>query len=252
MNYYPFHIGDYASATRHLTWDEDAAYRRLLDAYYVREAPLPLELRQVYRLVGASTEAQREAVDTILEEFFTKTEDGYRHARCDAEIARMQDRRNKASQSASKRWSNANAMPPDSEGNANACDTDANACESVCEGNAPNTNTNTNKKHMTHSGRNDYPPEFEAAWKAYPRRAGDNPKGKAFKAWRARLAAGRTAEEIHAGVLRYAAYVAAKGQVGTEYVKQAATFFGPDEAFAEPWELAAQGGAADGWEGHYK
>ena len=25
MNYYPFHIGDYVSATRHLTWDEDAA-----------------------------------------------------------------------------------------------------------------------------------------------------------------------------------------------------------------------------------
>lgn len=240
MNYYPFHIGDYASATRHLTWDEDAAYRRLLDAYYVREAPLPLEPRQVYRLVCASTEAQREAVDTILGEFFTKTEDGYRHARCDAELARMKDKRNKASQSASKRWGNANALPRDSEGNANACDTDANACESVCEGNAPNTNTNTNKKHMTH-----YPPEFEAAWKAYPRRAGDNPKGKAFKAWRARLAAGRTPEEIHAGVLRYAAFVAAKGQEGTEYVKQAATFFGPDEAFAEPWELPAAADAYD-------
>ena len=27
MNYYPFHIGDYLSATRHLSWEEDAAYR---------------------------------------------------------------------------------------------------------------------------------------------------------------------------------------------------------------------------------
>ena len=41
MNFYPFHIGDYASATRHLTWIEDAAYRRLLDVYYVKEGPLP-------------------------------------------------------------------------------------------------------------------------------------------------------------------------------------------------------------------
>ena len=40
MNYYPFHIGDYLSATRHLSWEEDAAYRRLLDTYYTTEKPV--------------------------------------------------------------------------------------------------------------------------------------------------------------------------------------------------------------------
>ena len=80
MNYYPFHIGDYASATRHLSWVEDAAYRRLLDVYYVREEPLPVDVRQVYRLVVASTDEQREAVDVVLGEFFKLTEDGYRHS----------------------------------------------------------------------------------------------------------------------------------------------------------------------------
>lgn len=77
MNYYPFHIGDYVSATRHLSWEEDAAYRRLLDTYYTTEKPLPLETRQVCRLVLATTEAQREAVQTVLEEFFQRTEDGW-------------------------------------------------------------------------------------------------------------------------------------------------------------------------------
>ena len=45
MNYYAFHIGDYASATRHLSWIEDAAYRRLIDCYYVREVPFPTDKR---------------------------------------------------------------------------------------------------------------------------------------------------------------------------------------------------------------
>lgn len=89
MNFYPFHIGDYASATRHLSWIEDAAYRRLLDVYYVKEEPLPLDVRQVYRLVVASTDEQREAVDVVLGEFFICMEDGYHHTRCDAEIFKV-------------------------------------------------------------------------------------------------------------------------------------------------------------------
>ncbi len=47
MNYYPFHIGDYAKKTRHLSWDEDMAYRRLIDAYYLHEGPLPADKRKI-------------------------------------------------------------------------------------------------------------------------------------------------------------------------------------------------------------
>lgn len=86
MNYYPFHIGDYLSATRHLSWDEDAAYRRLLDTYYTTEKPLPLDLRAVCRLVVASTEEQRHAVQVVLEEFFVQTPDGWVNSRADEEI----------------------------------------------------------------------------------------------------------------------------------------------------------------------
>ena len=149
MNYYAFHIGDYASATRHLTWDEDAAYRRLLDAYYVREAPLPLEARQVYRLVAACSDEQRIAVDTILAEFFIKTDEGYRHRRCDAELAKVKEKKDKASNSASARWNKGNANAQADAANAsaeqaNAQNVNANACQSECEGNAPNPNPNPN------------------------------------------------------------------------------------------------------------
>ena len=87
MNFYPFHIGDYASATRHLSWDEDMAYRRMLDAYYTREAPLPADRKAVYRLVGANDKRKRDAVDAVLVEFFVESEAGWSNARCDEEIA---------------------------------------------------------------------------------------------------------------------------------------------------------------------
>lgn len=88
MNYYEHHIGDYAEATAHLTFIEDAAYSRLIRKYYAQERPLPADLKAVQRLVGARSKEEREAVDTVLNEFFTLDVDGWHNGRCDAEIAR--------------------------------------------------------------------------------------------------------------------------------------------------------------------
>ena len=190
MNFYPFHIGDYASATRHLTWTEDAAYRRLLDCYYVREEALPADLRQVYRLVVASTNEQREAVDQVLEEFFTLTDVGYTHQRCEAEILCATDKRNKASQAAQIKWSNARArelaLLNESERNANAskqaCESIANAEETPCEGNAPNPNPNPNPNPIKEQNQIPRAPVgFAEFWIAYPKKVG---KGAAESAWK--------------------------------------------------------------------
>lgn len=81
--------------------------------------------------------------------------------------------------------------------------------------------------------RDDYPADFMAAWDAYPPRAGSN-KRTALKAWAARIKAGATAADILAGVERYAAYVLAE-RTEERFIKQPATFFGPDEHFALPW-----------------
>ena len=134
MNYYPFHIGDYLSATRHLNWEEDCAYRRLLDTYYVTEKALPSDLRSVCRLVMASTDAQREAVEIVLKEFFILTEAGWVNERADAEIDEMKSRQQIAKAKADKRWdkhraerSKAAAMPEDEKTDAAALKTDADA-----------------------------------------------------------------------------------------------------------------------------
>ena len=134
VNFYPFHIGDYLSATRHLSWEEDAAYRRLLDVYYTTEKPLPADLRACCRLVLASTDGQREAVRVVLEEFFTLTDDGWFNRRVDAELCNLRERQDKQRDRANKRWhkpvstpGNAGDMPNPTPGNATASQTDATA-----------------------------------------------------------------------------------------------------------------------------
>ena len=120
MNYYEHHLGDWAASTAHLSWDEDMAYSRLLRAYY--QAEQPIREGQQYRLARASTPAQRKAVDAVLAEFFTLTEDCWHQKRAEEEIARYQDKQRKAKASANARWSqserNAKAMRTHSEGNA--------------------------------------------------------------------------------------------------------------------------------------
>ena len=83
MHYYKFNIGDYARSTRHLSNEEDLAYRRLIDMYYENEAPIPLETQWVARRIRVASEV----VEIVLQDMFERTEDGWKHARCEADIA---------------------------------------------------------------------------------------------------------------------------------------------------------------------
>lgn len=113
MNYYEHHIGDYLKDTAHLSLLEHGIYRRLMDVYYTREGALPAA--EVARLIGARSRDEKEALQAVLGEFFVLLDDRWTQARCDAEIARFQDKQRKAKAAADARWSesgrNANASP---------------------------------------------------------------------------------------------------------------------------------------------
>jgi hypothetical protein len=85
---------------------------------------------------------------------------------------------------------------------------------------------------------------FAECWKAYPKREGGNSKAAAEKAYRARVKQGANPADLLAGTERYAAFVRAKGQEGTAYVKQASTFFGTGEHWIEPWDVLGNAGAS--------
>lgn len=98
MNYYPFHLGDYAAHTAHLEPLEDLAYRRMLDAYYLREAPLPADVGEVARLIRMRKNMAE--VEAVLREFFDLRDDGWHQERCDSEVDRMKEKQSKAQASA--------------------------------------------------------------------------------------------------------------------------------------------------------
>lgn len=85
----------------------------------------------------------------------------------------------------------------------------------------------------------EYNASFLAAWAAYPRRDGSNPKKDAFQAWTARRKEGASPADMLSGARRYAAWCEANGNVGTGYVMQAVRFFGPNCHFMEPWTVEA-------------
>jgi uncharacterized protein YdaU (DUF1376 family) len=82
--WYKFHLGDYITHTTHLSDAEDLAYRRLLDLYYMSETEIPLNTELVARKIRLDLDI----TESVLGEFFEKTEKGYFNHRCDAEIAR--------------------------------------------------------------------------------------------------------------------------------------------------------------------
>lgn len=96
MRFYSFHIGDYASHTRHLTPMEDLAYRRLLDLYYLHERPLNVRSTDVARAINMRD--YETEVATVLGEFFELVEgSGWINRRADEEIVRCKSKQEQAS-----------------------------------------------------------------------------------------------------------------------------------------------------------
>jgi len=121
MHYYSFHIGDYKSHTHHLNIIEDLAYRRLLDHYYLHEAPI--KQRDIARQIGMRDHEAE--VLSVLEEFFLSTDVGYINPRADAEIAGYHELKAAGKRGAQKRWHKdgnhqpiATLSPPQSGANA--------------------------------------------------------------------------------------------------------------------------------------
>lgn len=125
MHYYSHNVGDYRRDTSHLSMLEHGAYRQLMDTYYLTEKPLSLAHADLMRTHSARSADEVQAMENVLKDFFTRTDDGYIHKRCDVEIEAFHAKSCSASESAKARWARvraekeANAMRTHSEGNAN-------------------------------------------------------------------------------------------------------------------------------------
>lgn len=86
--YMPFYTGDYHRDTRHLSMLQHGAYRLLLDHCWDQRGPLPLDLTKCYRICGAVSKEEQDAVRAVIEEFFIRMDDGHYNGRMQREVER--------------------------------------------------------------------------------------------------------------------------------------------------------------------
>jgi len=173
MHYYQHNIADYRKDTTHLSLLEHGVYHQLIDQYYLSEQPIPLEETKLYRLMSARSEDEKIAIQSVLEDFFIKTEDGYIHKRCDIEIEAYQTKSERAVVAAKLRWgkeSNATAMQPHTERIPTAMQTINH--KPITINHKPITN-----KPKTKLLECD---EFIQFWNTYPKKVG---RDKALESW---------------------------------------------------------------------
>ena len=173
MNYYPHHIGDYKSATMHLSNEEDLAYRRLLEMYYDTEQPIPLETQWVARRLRVGTEA----LDSVLNDFFLPTEDGWRHPKCDVvirEYHEMAEKNRRNGKLGGRPKTNKQAVK-----NPVGSQSDASGNPVVTHSKA-NQNQNQNQNQDISPAKAGYARGFEQFWSAYPKKVGKDAAASAF------------------------------------------------------------------------
>jgi uncharacterized protein YdaU (DUF1376 family) len=150
MHYFQFNWKDYIADTAYLNLCHHGAYLKLIGEYYKSEKPLPLNIDELSEILILRSQEEVDAVKNILERFFTETENGYIHKRCDVEIEAYHDKSNKASKSAKARWHKAKKK-------------DANAMQTQCEGNANHKPLNIKHKQDIQASN-----KFDLFWLAYP------------------------------------------------------------------------------------
>lgn len=254
MYYYPHHIGDFIADTSRLTDSQCMAYLRLIWHYYDTEKPLENDPESLAFKIGANASD----VNLILKHYFIIDGDVWRKTRCDNVIAEYHGKADKARKSAEARWKNADAKRTNSERNANAYENNANASKIDANQEPITNNQDKELKDITAQApsdvfdsqedlkpvkqkKPDYPDWFEEIWKEYPSRAGGDSKKTAFQKASARLKENITTDQLLFAVGRYRRYILHTGRLNTEYVKQAATFFGNKDNIENEWKLPVTG-----------
>lgn len=143
MHYYPYHIGDFNSQTRHLSFIERAIYRDLLDFYYLTEQPISVDkLEKVLRKITCRTEEEKTIAMAILDEFFILKDGHYHNNRCDKEItdyrAKLLNSSKAGKASAEKRKEKSKASSVQQENN--SCSTSVATQEQQTNNQEPPTN----------------------------------------------------------------------------------------------------------------
>ncbi len=253
LPYMQLYIADYLADTMHLSTEEHGAYLLLMFNYWQTGRPIPKN--RLAKITRMSNERWN-TVEESLSEFFIDTGTEWVHERIEFDLetvhALIEQKSAAGKASAAKRKAKKQTKY---ERDGNACSTGVETpLKQEFNGNSTNKDKDKDKdkdlitdpplpprEKVSRKNKNtEYSPEFENAWATYPRRAGGQDKAGAFRAWNARIREGVSIQAMLDGTRRYADFVVATGTAGTQYVKQAKTFYGPSNFFLEAWEKPEQ------------
>lgn len=200
----PLYVADYLADTGHLSAAEHGAYM-LLIMHYWTNGGLPDDERRLARIARMSEDEWRAARDELASFF----QDGWRHARIDAELAKSEEISSKRKAAAEQRHNKSNA---NASANAEQVQTQSQPQSQVSSNELTNPRAKRAERGVS--------PEFEDFWTAYPRRPG-NPKDPASREFETLRAAGVDPATIIAGATAYAAFCVGKEP---QFIAQATTW----------------------------
>ena len=111
MHYYSHHIGDFQRDTASLSDADTLAYLRLIWMYYDTEQPLINDPKKLAFRIGSNSDA----VQMLLEAFFTLENDVWIQKRCDAEIATYHAKSERAKTANAIRWQSKKDVKSDAD-----------------------------------------------------------------------------------------------------------------------------------------
>lgn len=92
MKHWPRDIEAWRKRTASLSFEEQGAYAAAMDAYYASEGALPNDRQAIYRLTGAMSKKDQQAMDRVLDNpaLFFENGGGLHNKRADEEIKKYQ------------------------------------------------------------------------------------------------------------------------------------------------------------------
>ena len=111
--YYKRYPGDYLRDTTHLSFIEHGAFNLMLDIYCSTREPLSADNRTLYRSLGAITQAEQDAVQRVLGEFWVMKDGGWINERADKEIGEANKVSKRQRDRAIERWEKEKQMKQD-------------------------------------------------------------------------------------------------------------------------------------------
>ena len=115
----PFYVADFQVDTQHLNWKEKAAYRAILDAYWMQGSGPKNDDKRLARIIGMTPEEWSEVRENVLE-FFTVEDGNLVQKRIEIEISKAKQITETAKEKASKRWNKGENQQKPCTGNAPA------------------------------------------------------------------------------------------------------------------------------------